>query len=203
MESTSGRQRLFASALGISYDDSTSAERLSEAIDREKQHRKGPPSKGQRHVAREWGVPVLQAETFADVLDRLWNVALARTFVFSVARRMAVADWRFHRDSGLSNELVSRVASAVCDDPERCAFVLELDNSLSGTRGDAWFRFGKRQTEHAAYRFVEAQLADAGLRPGKAPKASVKRTRKVEKPKGCLSVFLFVIAAAAGVVALL
>jgi hypothetical protein len=203
MEPTSGRQRLFAKALGISFDESTTAEQLSEAIDCEKQRRHEMPSKGQRHVAREWCVPITPDDKFSSVLNRLWNVALARTFVFSVARRMSGADWRFHDECPLSSEQVSRIASAVCDDPERCAFVLEMDNSLSGTRGDAWFRFGKRQAEHPAYTFVEALLAEAGMQAGPARIVTSKRTRQVQQSKGCFSVVLFLSAAAAGVAALL
>lgn len=158
MTNTTGRQRMFAAALGIKITDRTDADRLSSQIDREKQRRKEKPSKGQLRVASEWGVIVKPDDTFGRMLDKLWDAGLARVFVFSVARRTQVADWRCHDESGLANAWVAQVASDLCADSNRCIYVLNMDNSLSGTKGDAWFRFGKRQVESDAYLYVEQRL---------------------------------------------
>jgi len=208
MSNTTGRQRLFAAALGIKVTDRTDADRLSSQIDSEKQRRKEKPSKGQVRVASEWGVIVKPDDTFGRMLDRLWNAGLARVFVFSVARRTLAADWRSHDESRLPQTWVAQVASDLCADAERCTFVLDMDNSLSGTKGDAWFRFGKRQAESAAYRYVELRLiSEQQYSPVSEGKRKAKRQVK-QKPQnqGCLvmlTAVLFTVTAAVCLVSVL
>jgi hypothetical protein len=187
MSNTTGRQRLFAAALGIQIDDRMTADKLSALIDQEKKRRREPPTAGQRRTAAAWGVPILESDTFAGVVDRLWQAALARTFVYSVARRMSGSDWREHAECPLSEKAVSAIAADLCSDPERCAFVLEMDNSLSGTKGDAWFRFGKRQAVSEAYQYAEARLVELGIRRASVNRSRGRQATKVKKqPHGCL-----------------
>jgi len=202
MASTSGRQRLFAAALGIRVTDRTDADTLSKQIDREKQRRKEKPTKGQLRVAKEWGVVVAPEDTFGRLLDRLWDAGLARVFVFSVARRARAADWRFHDESRLPQSWVADVASDLCTDAERCTFVLNMDNSLSGTKGDAWFRFGKRQAESDAYLYVEQRLiSEQRYSPVSEEERKAKRQAK-QKPQsqGCLVMIVATLSAVAAMV---
>lgn len=201
MANTTGRQRLFAAALGIKMTDRTDADTLSAQIDREKQQRKEKPTKGQLRIASEWGVSVTPEDTFGRLLDKLWDVGLARVFVYSVARRTLAADWRFHDESRLPQSWVAQVASDLCSDAGRCEFVLEMDNSLSGTRGDAWFRFGKRQAESDAYKYVEERLiSEQRYSPVAEEERKAKRQSKQKPQKqGCLVMVAAVLSTIASV----
>ena len=195
MASTTGRQRLFATALGIKVTARTDADSLSNQIDCEKQRRKENPSKGQLRVAGEWGVVVKHDDTFGRMLDRLWNAGLARVFVFSVARRTLAADWRFHDESNLTQTWVAQVASDLCAEAERCTFVLSMDNSLSGTKGDAWFRFGKRQAESDAYLYVEQRLICEQMYSvvSKNERKTKQQEKKKPQSQGCLVMLVTVL----------
>jgi hypothetical protein len=160
MSQASGRQRLLAAALGICGVDRMTREELSAEIDRQKGQRQSPPNEAQLRVAAKWGLDISSAKTAGAATNRLWDAALAQVFVLSVMRKICGADWRFHEDCILPNVWINKTAIDLVKDAERAEIVREIDNAMSGTAGDAWFRFGKRQAESIAYRFV----ADAAQR---------------------------------------
>jgi hypothetical protein len=80
-ETATGRQRLFAKALGISSADRMSRDEVSHAIDAAKSRRAGPPNAEQQSTAAGWGVDLTRAKTAGAAKDILWNAALSRVYV--------------------------------------------------------------------------------------------------------------------------
>src|SRR5262245_2070182 len=95
-ETVTGRQRLFAKALGIAGADQMSRDGVSQAIDAAKARRAQPPNAEQLRTAANWGVDLSRAKTAGAATDELWKAALARVYVYSVLRRLAGSDWQYH-----------------------------------------------------------------------------------------------------------
>jgi hypothetical protein len=193
-----GRQRLFAKALGITSADRMDRDAVSKAITDAKSRRADPPNTGQLATAQSWGIDLSKAKTSGAATDGLWKAALARVYVYSILRRAAEADWHYHTDCPVSESWINRVAIDLRQDWKRSEIVEEMDNSLSGTKGDAWVRFGKLQAQTAAFAFVEAAInRDSVLaQMASGPKKSARRPPQ-SKDQGCLSLLLSIIAAAA------
>jgi hypothetical protein len=192
-EKATGRQRLFAKAIGISGADRMDRDSVSIAIDAAKSRRSGPPNTEQLKTASRWGVDLSRAKTASVATDRLWRAAVARVYVYSVVRRLAGAEWQYHDDCPVAELWINKNAFELCDDWKRAETVEQIDNSMSGTKGDPWVRFGKRQAESDAFKFVEdAVQRDSILaRVANAP-AKPKRQQEREKANGdgCLTMLL-------------
>ena len=172
-----GRQRNYALALGIHLDPSATGHEVSQMIDKIKPTLKGPPNPGQNRIARIYGISFLKEDSGWDAVKKLWEAILAETYVYSSVRKIVHANWKYYSDSGLPGEWVLEVAKKLMECPERRDFVIQNDNSMSGVKGSAWFRFGKRQLESTAFSFVEKMMEE------KPPKWShdnvVTKTRPV------------------------
>lgn len=194
MAKPTGRQRLLAAALGIRGVDRMTREELSSAIDKEKDRRQSPPNKEQLRTAALWGIDMSSTRTAGGASGQLWDAALARVYALSVLRRICDARWRYHSECPVPESWINRVAIELFQDGTRTDAVLEMDNAMSGTAGDAWFRFGKRQAEAAPFTFVE-QAARRELDVVELAKASHQTSHKVaKKQQGCLTVVSVLIA---------
>lgn len=154
MNSTSGRQRNYALAMGIVSDANSDGEWLSQTMDQVKAELSGPPNQSQVLLARQWDVEVRAGATGWDVLDKLYQMIQTRAFVYSVMRRLTGERWQYYTDSGLNTKWIDEVARRLIANPEHSQQVADLENSSSGKKTDAWCRFGKRQWELAAVQEV-------------------------------------------------
>lgn len=197
-EKATGRQRLFAKAIGVSNVDRMDRESVSIAIDAAKGRRSGPPNAEQLKTATSWGIDLAGAKTAGAATDRLWRAALSRVYVYSVLRRLCEANWQFHDECPISQSWINKTAVALSDDWRRADSVEQMDNSMSGTKGDSWVRFGKRQAETEAFKFVvnaahrDSILAQVANSPTKR-----KRQKETVKGDGCLNMLLSLLVLAA------
>jgi hypothetical protein len=189
-EKATGRQRLFAKAIGVFGVDRMDRDSVSVAIDAAKSRRSGPPNAEQLKTAISWGVDLSRAKTAGAATDRLWRAALSRVYVYSVLRRLCEAEWQFHDECPIPQSWINKTAVELCDDWKHAKTVEQMDNSMSGTKGDPWVRFGKRQAETEAFKFVESAvqrdsiLAQVANAPAKPIRQQVQETAKGD---GCLT----------------
>jgi len=181
MKQSSGRQRDYALAMGIESDAQTDGDALSEAMNQAKVSLKGPPNQRQKLLAERWGVEVGETDTGWDLVGRLYPIIKARSFVYSVVRRLVNARWQYHEESGLNPQWIDYLAMHIASTPDLCEQVVGMENTLSGTMADAWYRFGKRQWECEAVQFV----VDAAYRAD-VPSQFAPKPPKTKGCSGCL-----------------
>ncbi len=198
-----GRQRNYALAMGIKVSHDSKGQEVSQMMDRMKPILKGPPNRQQLKLASQWSIMVSSKDSGWDVVGKLYEMILAQAFVLSVVRKIAGAKWQFYSESMLPNDWVVRMAKQLMSCPSRQEFVRSMDNSMSGTRSDAWYRFGKRQVESEAFLFV-ANTARQELARYLTPVSSHQGSRKartqrvpveVVKESGCSLVLVLAAAA--------
>lgn len=147
--------------MGIHANEQTNAGALSQAIDDAKARLNGPPNQEQLRLAQQWGIDVRDTDTGWRLLHKLYAVIQARAFVYSVVRRLAQAKWRYYAESGLNDEWVDYIARQLVADSECCQKVMDMENAVSGAKGDAWYRFGKNQAmSKPVHTVVEAARRD-------------------------------------------
>ncbi len=144
---TSGRQRNYALAMGIESNADSDGKALSNAMEKAKVTLKGRPNSKQLALAARWRLDVAPNATGWHVVDQLYPVIQARSFVYSVIRRIAGAKWQFYGQTGINDAWVDEVAILLNADQESRDFIMGMENTTSGTLADAWYRFGKRQWE--------------------------------------------------------
>src|SRR4051812_4335483 len=103
-----GRQRLFAKALGITGADRMDRNSVSLAITNAKSRRSEPPNSAQLATAMAWGIDLSKVKTAGRATDRLWSAALARVYVYSVLRRAADMDWQYHANCPIAESWINR-----------------------------------------------------------------------------------------------
>ena len=206
MTDTSGPQRNYALAMGIVSDAQTDGEGLSRAMDRAKKTTlKGPPNQQQISLAQRWGIDLKENDTGWKLVKKLYPMIQARAFVYSVVRRLMGAKWQFYGESGLNEAWVDHVAKELISDPARNQFVMEMDNSVWGTKSDAWYRLGKRQWESETVQLV-AKIARRDLsdliqrakhsKPpqqqlGKSKPLNARHTERRARSSGCSVILIF------------
>jgi hypothetical protein len=165
MAVASGRQRNYALAMGIRSTPSTDRHMLSNLMDRTKASLDAPPNQEQVSLAQQWGIKVKGKNTGKNYRDELYDMIIARSFVYSIVRRMMKAKWKYFEESGLNDEWVTSVASEIIykNDTYRWK-VKEMDNAMSGTKSDAWFRFGEQQLQ-LDFVLAVADVAQSDLPP--------------------------------------
>jgi hypothetical protein len=208
MTNSSGRQRNYALAMGIVASPDCDAETLSALMSRAKELLNGPPNGVQRELVARWLIEIPFDANGWRVVDELYAFIQARTFVYSVIRRITGQKWRFYSDSGLNDDWICSIAKSLIMEPSRRSEVLEMDNTLSGTASDAWYRFGPKQFESPSAQFVRnsihasapdiSKIVDDAATRLSAARASAKREARqssttTESPNGCSLVLLIAI----------
>ena len=154
-KSTNGYQRDLAAAAGVSYTRDTTAQQLSALVKQSKTERKEPATKNQKRLAKKLGLGFSKDATREELMGRLWEFFLARSWVYSVCRDMTGSRWQFHADSGLPDKTILDFARLLLKQ-KRLLEQLREQTSRSGEAGDFWLQLPPQLRRSELYKFVEA-----------------------------------------------
>ena len=154
MKPTYGRQRNYAMAMGIDVASIDDYDVLSNLMDYAKQTLAGRPNERQALLARQWGIQISEGDSGWDAVGKIYPMIQSQVFVYSVVRRLMSTKWRYYYESPIPHDWVIRTAWRLYYEPGMIPLVMEMENAISGTIGDAWYRFGKRQMESKPFQFV-------------------------------------------------
>ena len=101
--SSSARQRLWATCLGIAVSPETTAGQVTAAIDdyQSSKHWKSQATRGQKRLAKQMGVDISGAANRREVAGVLFEVGLLYAWVFSVWRRETQQKVSWYSELGL------------------------------------------------------------------------------------------------------
>jgi hypothetical protein len=108
-----------------------------------------------------------------------------------------------HDQCRVPQSWINKTAVELCNDRNRAEIVEGMDNSLSGAKGDPWIRFGSRQVESEAFKFVaeaaqrDSILAQLASMPARSSWTQPTQRQAVTKGSGCATMLLSIAVAIA------
>ena len=186
--SSSAKQRLWATCLGIAVSAETTAEQVAAAIDDYQTGKqwKSKATRGQKRLAKQMGVDISGAANRREVAGVLYEAGLLYGWVFSVWRRETQRKGRWYSELGLPANPAMDIAVELYQAGH--ASEVKAYSTTDSHSGDVFFHLRGKAATGAAYQAAVSQLSTKlkGLSSqcSQSAAADPSRTKQTAAPSG-------------------